>query len=222
MKTYNDIHGECVTSKDAEELRFGEHHCDFDCQSCKHCVQSEESEWHSVCDLLNDDNGRPLVVAWQDRCNNSCDAFDPAGRATATDLARRKKNITFDELEEAFTTYDTNGEHSTMELGVLITIPSMTGSYKSTYASLIVPQDGCVAEVEAYESDLPEWLVAVIERTIAERKITLSELENAKWRFDPVIYEFASIHFKDDEIGLFFDIIARSDDVFAYYTAIKD
>lgn len=216
MKTYNDINGECVTSKDAEESRFGEHACGFDCQSCKHCRQSEESEWHSVCDLLNDDNGQPLVVAWQDRCGTCCDAFDPAWRkATVSDLVRHRKGITLTELDDAFTTYDVNGEHSTIEFGVAVTVPSTTGSYKTIYATLAVPLDGGFADVYAYDSDIPEWLASEIERTVEERKITFAELDKAEWRFDPLCEEFASIHFTD-ELGLLYDIIARSDSVSNY------
>lgn len=217
MKTYNDVHGECVTSKDAKEFRFGEHACGFDCQACKHCQQSEESEWHSVCDLLKDDNLQPLVVAWQDRCNSSCDAFDPSWRkATAKDLVRRRNNITLSELDDAFTTYDVNGEHPTLEFGVVVTVPSVTGSYKTVYATLAVPLDGGFADVYAFDGDVPEWLASEIERTIKERKITFAELDKAKWRFDPIICEFASIHFTD-ELGLLFDVIVRSEDVFDYY-----
>ena len=217
MKTYNDIHGECVTSKDAEDERFGEHSCGFDCQACKHCRQSEESEWLSVCDLLNDDNGQPLVVAWQDRCGTCCDAFDPAWRkATASDLVRRRKNITLAELDDAFTTYDVNGEHSTIEFGVAVTVPSTTGSYKTIYATLAVPLDGGFADVYAFDGDVPEWLASEIERTVEERKITFAELDKAEWRFDQLLCEFASINF-EDEPGLLFDVIVRSEDVFDYY-----
>lgn len=218
MKTYNDVYGECVTSKDAEDFRFGEHACGFDCQACKHCRQSEDSEWHSVCDLLRDDNGAPLVVAWQDRCGTCCDAFDPAWReATATDLVRRKKGITLTELDDAFTTYDINGEHPTLEFVVCVTVPSTTGSYKTIYATLIVPlESGEFADVYAFDGDVPEWLASEIERTIKERKITFAELDKAKWRFDPIICEFASIHFTD-ELGLLFDVIVKSEDVFDYY-----
>lgn len=219
MKTYVDVYGECVTSKDAEDNRFGEHACGFDCQSCKHCVPSEESEWHSVCDLLNDDNGQPLVVAWQDRCDHSCDAFDPAWRkASASDLARRRKGITLTELDDAFTTYDVNGEHSTIEFGVVVTVPSTNGSYKTIYATLAVHLDGGFADVYAFDGDVPEWLASEIERAIEERKITFAELDKAEWRFDPIICEFASVYFKD-KLGLLFDVIVRSDDVFDYYTA---
>lgn len=216
MKTYNDINGESVTSTDAEESRFGEHACGFDCQSCKHCRQSEESEWHSVCDLLRDDNGQPLVVAWQDRCGTCCDAFDPAWRkASASDLARRKKGITLTELDDAFTLYDVNGEHPTIEFGICVTIPNATGSYKTIYATLAVPLDGGFADVYAYDGDVPEWLASEVERTVAKRKITFAELDKAEWRFDPINEEFASIHFAD-ELGLLYDIVARSDDVSNY------
>lgn len=217
MKTYNDVYGECVTSKDAEEFRFGEHHCCFDCQSCKHCVQSEESEWHSVCDLLKDDNLQPLVVAWQDRCGTSCDAFDPAWRnASVRDLINRKRNITLRELDDAFTLYDTDGERPTLEFGVAVTIPSENGSHKTIYATLDVPlESGKFADVYAWDGDVPEWLASEIESTIENRKITFAELDKAEWRFDPTNEEFASIHFTD-ELGLLYDIVARSDDVSNY------
>lgn len=218
MKTYNDIHGECVTSKDAEESRFGKHACGFDCQSCKHCRQSEESEWHSVCNLLCDDNGQPLVVAWQDRCGTCCDAFDPVWRkASVRDLVNRKRNISLRELDDAFTLYDTtNGERPTLEFGVAVTISSENGSHKTIYATLNVPlESGKFADVYAWDGDVPEWLSAEIERAVEKRKISFAELDKAEWRFDPINEEFSSIHFTD-ELGLLYDVVARSDDVSNY------